>query len=226
MVTNESKLYFFFSVGCSWCDRASPHVEELNKEGHNILKLDIEDYNNRLIQNHLKTKFNISCGTPLFINTETGHYVCGYREKKDLLKWIAGEPVPKLSKPKSPAPRVPFHGRSQQEIDQWIIEYNQWKNENSHLPGLKTAQELLEIPRVKSQAPTPPPAESPIKQIEQWKISYREWMKENSHISGLVGPEQVLQRLQTQQNSSISARLDRIENILIEIKNYLKKYES
>ena len=42
----------------------------------------------------LKKKHNIKCGTPLFINSETGHHVCGYREKDIMLKWLDGKDIP------------------------------------------------------------------------------------------------------------------------------------
>ena len=32
-----SPWYYFFSQGCGWCKKASPVVEELIEEGHDIL---------------------------------------------------------------------------------------------------------------------------------------------------------------------------------------------
>ena len=37
----QSTFYYFYSQGCGFCKRAEPIVDELNKEGHNILKLDL-----------------------------------------------------------------------------------------------------------------------------------------------------------------------------------------
>ena len=36
----ESTLYYFYSVGCGFCKKMDPIIDELNKKGHNILKLD------------------------------------------------------------------------------------------------------------------------------------------------------------------------------------------
>ena len=36
-MSNESKLYYFYTVGCGFCKKADPIVDELNKEGHNII---------------------------------------------------------------------------------------------------------------------------------------------------------------------------------------------
>ena len=42
--SKESTLYYFYSVGCGFCKKAEPIVDELNKDGHNILKLDFWEF--------------------------------------------------------------------------------------------------------------------------------------------------------------------------------------
>ncbi len=199
---SESKLYFFYSVGCGWCTRAIPHIDGLNEDGHDILKLDLGESVNKKIQDELKSKYKIKCGTPFFINADTGHHVCGYREKDILLKWVKGEPVPPPPRPKSPMPRPPFHESPKKEIDGWVKEYELWSDENSHLPDLKTAKELLAMPRPKSMAPSPPTINAPPEQVDEWKKNYKSWMEENSHLSNLGSPEQILQRLQFQRSQA------------------------
>ena len=198
---SESKLYFFYTIGCGWCTRAMPYIDELNEDGHDILKLDLDEPVNKKIEDELKSKYGIKCGTPLFINASTGHYICGYREKDILLKWIKGEPVPPPPKPKSPMPRIPFHGRPKKEINEWVKKYEVWVDENSHLSDLKTVEELLAMPRPKSIAPQPPTLNATPEQVNEWKKNYKSWMKENSHLPNLVSPEQILQRLQFQRRS-------------------------
>ena len=85
---HQSTLYYIYSVGCGFCKKAEPIVDELNKEGHNILKLDLAEKENKEIVEDLKKKYNIKCGTPLFINADTGHFMCGYREKDITEKYI------------------------------------------------------------------------------------------------------------------------------------------
>ena len=75
----QSTFYYFYSQGCGFCKRAEPIVDELNKEGHNILKLDLAESDNQGLNKELKEKYNKQCGTPWFINAETGHQVCGFR---------------------------------------------------------------------------------------------------------------------------------------------------
>ena len=55
--TNEeqSPWYYFYSVGCGFCKKAEPIIDELIKEGHNILKLDMAEGDNQ----KLKVKMEI-----------------------------------------------------------------------------------------------------------------------------------------------------------------------
>ena len=86
-MNNESNLYYFYTVGCGFCKKADPIVNELIKEGHDILKLDLAEKENKNIVEDLKKKHNIRCGTPLFVNAETGNSICGYREK-DIIFYV------------------------------------------------------------------------------------------------------------------------------------------
>mgnify|MGYP001243462649 FL=1 len=65
--TKESTLYYFYSVGCGFCKKADPIVDELIAEGHDILKLDMAEPDNQGLSNELKQKYNAQCGTPWFI---------------------------------------------------------------------------------------------------------------------------------------------------------------
>ena len=79
--SKESTLYYFYSLGCGFCKKADPIVEELIKEGHDILKLDLAEKDNQGLKLELEKKYNKKCGTPWFIDGETGNHVCGAREK-------------------------------------------------------------------------------------------------------------------------------------------------
>ena len=48
-----SPWYYFFSQGCGWCKKASPVVEELIDEGHDILLLDLAEPDNQKLSNEL-----------------------------------------------------------------------------------------------------------------------------------------------------------------------------
>jgi len=226
-MSNESNLYYFYTVGCGFCKKADPIVDELNKEGHDILKLDLAEQENKDIVEDLKKKYNIRCGTPLFVNAETGHFMCGYREKDIALKWINGEEIPPPPRPKGPMPRAPFHGSTKKEEKKWKKEYEKWTDENSHLPGLKTADELLEMPRPKSMAPPMPRPGSSNNDIKKWRTAYKKWSKENKHLPNLLPVDQLEQRIrnapnpQQQANPAVEQRLQAVETKLDKLIRHL-----
>jgi len=191
----ESHLYFFYTVGCGWCKKVMPIIDELNNEGHNILKLDLAEKENKEIVEDLKKKHKIQCGTPLFVDAETGNNVCGFREKDILLKWIEGEKIPPPPRPKGPMPRPPFHEAKKKEINEWKKEYEKWSDENSHLPNIIAADKILERPRPKSNPPPPPQQAADDKTLERWKKEYEAWSKENKHLPNLLPVDQIMQRL-------------------------------
>ena len=234
MVMKESNLYYFYSIGCAYCNKAEPIVDELNKEDHDILKLDIAEKENKEILEVLKKKYNIQCGTPLFLDAETGHHVCGYREKDIMLKWIAGEEIPPPPRPKSPAPRVPWHGSSKGDENNWKVEYEKWTEENSHLPNLKTPDELLAMPRPKSAPPPLPKPGYSNNEFKKWRTAYKKWYKENNdHMPNLTTVDDMGKRVenmlknkqpmpqQMNPNSNLERRIQLVESKLDRLMKHL-----
>ena len=87
----QSTFYYFYSQGCGFCKRSEPIVDEINKEGkYEILKLDLAESDNQGLKKELEQKYKKNCGTPWFINADTGHQVCGFIEKDIIEKWLAG----------------------------------------------------------------------------------------------------------------------------------------
>jgi len=196
----DSTLYYFYSVGCGWCKRCEPIVDELNKEGYDILKLDLSDSNNQGLQKELQEKYNKQCGTPWMIDGDTGNDICGFREKDIIKKWADGEEIPAPPKPKGMPPRPPFMEAPKEDVAKWKIDYDKWLKENDHLPKnqKKTADEILDMPRPKSQPPTPPQPNSNDEQLNTWKETYQEWVNDNGHLPNLQSGDQVIERLKKQ----------------------------
>ena len=200
MSESQSNWYYFCSTGCGFCKKVEPLVDELNKENdnpeHQILRLDLAEGDNGNLAKELKEKHKIQCGTPWFINAETGKGFCGYREKDIIKKWLAGEDIPAPPRPKGQMPRPPFHGASKKEEKKWKAEYKKWTEENSHLPNIKTVDEILSQPRPKSMPPQPWPNPSFTDvQIKDWKEKYEKWLKENSHLPNTIPAETILERV-------------------------------
>jgi thiol-disulfide isomerase/thioredoxin len=195
--TSEEELsswYFFYSQGCAFCKQADPIIDELNKTGHDILKLDTAEKENFELKKELLEKYNKQCGTPFFINAETGNSVCGFTGKDNILKWLDGEDIPEPPRPKSQPPRPPYHGASKEEEEKWTKEYKKWSKENEHLPNLQSAEEILERPRPKTEPPKPPAPNLTDAEIDEWGKGYDKWAKENSHLPGLQPVESLLDR--------------------------------
>ena len=141
VVEEESTLYYFYSVGCGFCKKSEPIIDELNKKGHNILKLDLAEKDNQGLKNELSKKYNKQCGTPWFIDGATGNQICGFREKDVIEKWLKGEDIPAPPRPKGPPPKLPFHGADDKEVNQWKEDYAKWAKENEHLPNIQTSED-------------------------------------------------------------------------------------
>ena len=126
----QSQWYYFYTTGCGFCKKAEPIIDELVKEGYDILKLDMAEPDNQKLNKELQEEYGIQCGTPWFINAETGESICGYREKDVLIKWLNGEHIPAPPRVKGRMPKPPLQGASEKEETTWTGEYNKFKKQN------------------------------------------------------------------------------------------------
>ena len=140
----ESTLYYFYSVGCAFCNQVEPVVDELNSKGYQINKVDLSDENNRLFKEEIEQKFKLRCGTPFLVDSETGNSICGWRGEDTIQKWADGEEIPEPPKPKSPAPLLPKDFYDENEVKRFKEEYEKWVKENEHIPGLQTSEEIID----------------------------------------------------------------------------------
>ena len=199
--TEEEELspwYYFFSQGCGWCKKSTPVVEQLIEDGHDILILDLAEPDNQKLNNELKAEYKVQCGTPWFINADTGKGICGFREKDILEKWLAGEDIPEPPRPTGPPPRPPFHGSTGKEETAWKKEYKDWLKDNEHMPdnwqnAQKSADEILESPRPKSDHPKPPMGPGLMNAtdevLQKWGEEVKDWQEENKHMKHQSTPE-------------------------------------
>jgi len=140
----ESTLYYFHSVGCAVCQQIDPIIEKLNKEGHDILRLDLVEEDNQGLRREIENKYNLRCGTPWLVDGSDGNNICGNTTEENIKKWANGEKIPEPPKPKSPAPPLPKDWDDEKLIDEWKELYEKWKDENNHLPNLQTAEQITE----------------------------------------------------------------------------------
>ena len=224
----NSPFYYFYSTGCAYCKQIDAIVDELNKEGHDILRLDSTEPENKKIINEVKKEYNLKCGTPWMVNIETGHNICGWRDKETIEKWLAGEKIEPLRKATKPMPKPPLQGVSKKEEKEWIKSYEEWLKENSHLPTNFTAEQILSKPRPKSDPPNPPLINFTDEQFDDWAKTYDKWKDENSHLPNLQTSSFIVDRYKQQKqnktlssNTSMETRLSVIENNLQKLMNHL-----
>tara|TARA_R110002051_G_C8659913_1_gene488870 strand:- start:255 stop:1019 length:765 start_codon:yes stop_codon:yes gene_type:complete len=198
----ESTLYYFYSVGCGFCKKMDPIIDELNKEGHNILRLDLADKDNQGLKNELSKKYNKKCGTPWLIDASNGNQICGFRDKPTILKWINGEDIPAPPKPNGMPPRPPFLNASEEEVNKWKEDYNKWLEKNEHLPDerKKSTDEILAMPRPKSEPPKAPNPQATDADLDKWGKEYDKWKSENGHLPNLQPVDVVLQNFKKRRN--------------------------
>ena len=52
--------------------------------------------------------------------------------------------IPNQAKPKNNPPELPNNFYDKEELHRFSGEYEKWKKENDHIPGLQTAKEIIE----------------------------------------------------------------------------------
>ena len=77
-----SELTYITSARCGWCRKADPIIEQLQKDGVEIRVLDVTIPEQQEEATLIKRKHNANCGTPFFIDAESGNSVCGFKEEQ------------------------------------------------------------------------------------------------------------------------------------------------
>ena len=196
-----SPWYYFFAQGCGWCKKSGPVVEELNNNGHDILMLDVAEPDNAKLRDELFAEYDTRCGTPWFINADTGKSICGFREKDILELWLKGEDIPEPPRPTGPPPKVPFYGSTNKEDVAWKKEYKVWLKDNEHMPETwqkqqRSASAIIDAPRPKSDPPRPPMGpQTTDAQLDKWGGEMKTWQEENKHMPNLQPVDTMVQNM-------------------------------
>ena len=73
--SKKQELFYIMNPNCGWCKKADPVVDELIKNGFEITTLDVSNKEEAQQAKELQSKHEVRCGTPLFIESETGNIV-------------------------------------------------------------------------------------------------------------------------------------------------------
>ena len=150
----ESTLYYFNSVGCAFCKQIDPIVEKLNKEGYDILSLDMAEKDNQGLHREIENKYDLRCGTPFLVDGSNGKNICGQQQasEENIKKWVDGEEIPEAPKPKTPPPPLPQDLDDEKQVNTWKDAYEKWSEENNHLPKLSSSETILKKLRQQFEA--------------------------------------------------------------------------
>ena len=206
-----SPWYYFFATGCGWCKKSSPVVEELNEDDKypEILMLDVAEPDNAKLRDELFAEYNTRCGTPWFVNADTGKGICGFRERDVLELWLKGEDIPAPPRPTGAPPKIPFHGSTGKEETAWKKEYKVWVKDNKHMPEewqkqQRSASAILDAPRPKSDPPRPPMgpqmAQATDADFDSWGEKMEVWQEENKHLPNLQPVDSIVQNLKNRRS--------------------------
>ncbi len=200
----KQDLLYIMSATCGWCKKADPVVTELKDEGFKITTLDVMNPEDQKRINEIKQKYNAQCGTPFFIDAESGNQVCGFREKDILEKWAKGEEIPKPPQPKSPPPPPPAPEMidDAKTVADWKEKYEVWAKENKHLPKIMPFDQIHQRVKQSYEARAKQGAEAP--QAAQPAANVPA-----SKNTGDVVVDNRLQILESKQNI-LEAKLDQI----------------
>tara|TARA_Y100000593_G_scaffold80168_1_gene149542 strand:- start:853 stop:2574 length:1722 start_codon:yes stop_codon:yes gene_type:complete len=213
----RGNIFYIMSPNCGWCKKADPIVKELSEQGYTFTTIDVTKPDEGSRANEIKQKYNVQCGTPLFVDEKTGENVCGFREKDALSTWLDGNELPAPPTPKSPMPRPPFMDAPEEVVNNWKKDYAKWSKENKHLPGLKTADDLLAMPRPKSQPPQPPNPNMSDNELEMWSLEWDEWAMNNNHLPGIQMSDALIARFKPQWQQQANLLKSEVESKNVEL---------
>ena len=81
-------------------------------------------------------------------------------------------------------------------------EYNEWYKKNDKLPNIKTADEVLSLPRPKTEIPTPPNMNSTDEELSKWQKGYDKWSKENEHLPNIIPGDTIVARFKQRRDGA------------------------
>ena len=86
-----SPIYFFTRSGCIWCQKMKPSIDKINEtlnDEQKIEILSIDDQKSKTIYNNIIRMNKLQNVVPLMYNSNIGTTLLGYRDIKDLRKFL------------------------------------------------------------------------------------------------------------------------------------------
>ena len=133
-----SPIYFFTRSGCVWCQKMKPSIDEINKTLNDEQKIkicSIDEEKSKVIYDSIIRMNKLQNIVPLMYNSNIGTTLLGYKDKKDIQKFLRAEPI-STKVPLTPLPHLDIENSSGKDLDNWKKSVILWYKENDkHLPS-------------------------------------------------------------------------------------------
>jgi len=133
-----SPIYFFTRSGCIWCQKMKPSIDEINKtlnDEQKIEILSIDDQKSKTIYDNIIRMNKLQNVVPLMYNSNIGTTLLGYKDIKDIKKFLKAEPID-YKKPLTSLPHIDIKNSSIKDLDNWKKDVILWYETNkANLPS-------------------------------------------------------------------------------------------
>ena len=133
-----SPIYFFTRSGCVWCQKMKPAIDQINEtlnDEQKIEILSIDEPKSKLIYDNIIRINKLQNVVPLMYNSNIGTTLLGYKDKKDIKKFLRAEPID-YKKPLTPLPQFDIENSSRKDLDNWKKDVILWYVKNKdNLPS-------------------------------------------------------------------------------------------
>ena len=133
-----SPIYFFTRSGCVWCQKMKPAIDQINEtlnDEQKIEILSIDEPKSKLIYDNIIRMNKLQNVVPLMYNSNIGTTLLGYKDKKDIKKFLRAEPID-YKKPLAPLPHFDVKNSSRKDLDNWKKDVILWYVKNKdNLPS-------------------------------------------------------------------------------------------
>ena len=133
-----SPIYFFTRSGCVWCQKMLPSIHSINKTLNKEQKIEIHSIDNiasKKVYESVIRMNQLQNIIPLMYNSNIGTSLVGYRDIKDVKKFLRAEPI-KQRIPLKPMPKLNIQTSSRKDFDNWKKDVILWYEKNkNNLPS-------------------------------------------------------------------------------------------
>ena len=127
-----SPIYFFTRSGCVWCQKMKPSIDQINKTLNDEQKIQIhsiDEQKSKVIYDSIIRMNKLKNIVPIMYNSNIGTTLLGYKDKKDIQKFLRAEPI-SIKTPLTPLPSFQIENSSGKDFDNWKKSVILWYGEN------------------------------------------------------------------------------------------------